>query len=620
MFESLRDDSTSANPVAGSGDSDVNTSGRDPFELQLHASPSVPRGRLRGPPGSRGAHTPLALVNAWAHEHRISPVLFWAVLLGGLAVVISLSLLGSIAASTSHLASASGGGGSGGSGGGGGGGGGGGRPSLANAAFDGAVAGWQPCVSVNGTATATAPGPGSTSFLTLFTNPNATGELLAEISADALGRPFLVSAIYDKGSWVSEAGAAGGGRGGIHASVSGGLAHRLPRPSPPSPPPTPHLLTPLPPPPPPLCHHHQLLHMPAESTVFNVFSLAMAPNGGSGDAGATVGMAAAAGLDLVREQYELRANATGPMAKSRADGAWGGWLATLPVVARRYNSTTLTAAAAAAPGAMPPASYLVSLTACLRAGFFVALPATEVAVTSARVASALSFPANALVRAQYQVRGASGKAVPTALRGANYALALAFSVALLPATQMAPRVADDRVGYFTTHYVALGVREAAAPDSTPDWNRPSQLVDPRVTLINRRRLSSTAPAITYYVDPSVPLQWRPYMKRGVENWNAAFEQLPQIKRRQGSTSSPSSPLPPVVRCVLPGDPEWPADYHAAGACAKLSHRCLCFSHLHPPLPPPPHQTRAIPPFRGLLMSRKHTHWAPQRSIHAAARL
>ena len=249
MFESLRDDSTSANPVAGSGDSDVNTSGRDPFELQLHASPSVPRGRLRGPPGSRGAHTPLALVNAWAHEHRISPVLFWAVLLGGLAVVISLSLLGSIAASTSHLASASGGGGSGGSGGGGGGGGGGGRPSLANAAFDGAVAGWQPCVSVNGTATATAPGPGSTSFLTLFTNPNATGELLAEISADALGRPFLVSAIYDKGSWVSEAGAAGGGRGGIHASVSGGLAHRLPRPSPPSPPPTPHLLTPLPPPP-----------------------------------------------------------------------------------------------------------------------------------------------------------------------------------------------------------------------------------------------------------------------------------------------------------------------------------------------------------------------------------
>ena len=28
--------------------------------------------------------------------------------------------------------------------------------------------------------------------------------------------------------------------------------------------------------------------------------------------------------------------------------------------------------------------------------------------------------------------------------------------------------------------------------------------------------------ITYYIDPSVPLKWRPYLKAGVEAWNDAF--------------------------------------------------------------------------------------------------
>ena len=53
--------------------------------------------------------------------------------------------------------------------------------------------------------------------------------------------------------------------------------------------------------------------------------------------------------------------------------------------------------------------------------------------------------------------------------------------------------------------------------------------------------------IIYYIDPSVPERWRPYVAKGVTAWQKAFEQV-------GFKNTP--------RAILPGSSEWPTDYTA----------------------------------------------------------
>ena len=112
------------------------------------------------------------------------------------------------------------------------------------------------------------------------------------------------------------------------------------------------------------------------------------------------------------------------------------------------------------------------------------------------------------------------------------------------------RASDDRVGFWTMHYTAIGSAAAVGAMSTRN-------TDAAVRVIQRWRLEKADPLaalsppvrpITYHIDPSVPERWRHAMKRGVENWNVAFETA-------GFTNA--------VKAVLPGDADWPADYAAA---------------------------------------------------------
>lgn len=67
-------------------------------------------------------------------------------------------------------------------------------------------------------------------------------------------------------------------------------------------------------------------------------------------------------------------------------------------------------------------------------------------------------------------------------------------------------------------------------------------------MINKRRMGGDNPPLIYYVDPSVPEEWRQYLKTGVENWQAAFEAAGLGEK--------------AIRAVLPGDEDWPEDYDA----------------------------------------------------------
>jgi hypothetical protein len=94
---------------------------------------------------------------------------------------------------------------------------------------------------------------------------------------------------------------------------------------------------------------------------------------------------------------------------------------------------------------------------------------------------------------------------------------MAYSFVELPDKPMQPRFLDDRVGYFSISRVDYG-----APDHEAKRQR----------LITRWRLEKKDPSaalsepvkpIVWYIDKATPAQWVPFVKKGVEAWNEAFE-------------------------------------------------------------------------------------------------
>ncbi len=92
-----------------------------------------------------------------------------------------------------------------------------------------------------------------------------------------------------------------------------------------------------------------------------------------------------------------------------------------------------------------------------------------------------------------------------------------FSLFALPDDPMQPRYADDRVGHFLT----------AVKDFSRDQKESSY-----VRFIERWRLEKQDPnadlsepvqPIVFYIDRSVPLEYRKYVKEGIEGWNRAYE-------------------------------------------------------------------------------------------------
>jgi hypothetical protein len=93
-----------------------------------------------------------------------------------------------------------------------------------------------------------------------------------------------------------------------------------------------------------------------------------------------------------------------------------------------------------------------------------------------------------------------------------------YSMVRLPDVPMKPRLHDERVGFFSTQQSDFGSREQRVA---------------RRRFVNRWRLECSeqregelcAPKrpITYYVDPATPTWLVPWIERGIEEWQPAFE-------------------------------------------------------------------------------------------------
>lgn len=122
---------------------------------------------------------------------------------------------------------------------------------------------------------------------------------------------------------------------------------------------------------------------------------------------------------------------------------------------------------------------------------------------------------------------------------------LHYSLSELPKTDYKPRHADERVGYFMTATKDWGKKY----DADTLFNRyirrwDLQKVDPSL------KLSPVKEPIVWYVEKTVPIRWRQYVKEGILEWNKAFEKcgfLDAVQVRQQTDTEFANLDPEDVR-------------------------------------------------------------------------
>lgn len=129
-----------------------------------------------------------------------------------------------------------------------------------------------------------------------------------------------------------------------------------------------------------------------------------------------------------------------------------------------------------------------------------------------------SFPENVEVR---HVLTYKGTEIPDNRLTNLLSIEMNQSMILLPANPMVPRLHDDRVGYFSVSQIDYGLdaHRAESRRYITKWRlEPSDW-----EAFNRGEAVEPVKPIIYYIDPATPDQWKPYIKKGVEDWQTAFE-------------------------------------------------------------------------------------------------
>jgi hypothetical protein len=125
----------------------------------------------------------------------------------------------------------------------------------------------------------------------------------------------------------------------------------------------------------------------------------------------------------------------------------------------------------------------------------------------ATIKSAKAFPKN--VEITYEMPTAGG-----------HLQAFHYSISLIPdSTGYTPRVADDRVGYFTTVYRDLGkfTDKEKWVRYINRWNLEKR--DPKL------KMSPPKEPIVFYIDSAVPVRYREAVRVGVARWNKCYEKV-----------------------------------------------------------------------------------------------
>ena len=101
--------------------------------------------------------------------------------------------------------------------------------------------------------------------------------------------------------------------------------------------------------------------------------------------------------------------------------------------------------------------------------------------------------------------------------GTNATVVMHYSMVKLPDKPMMPRLYDERVGYFSIRQTDYGIDEQRAPQRRYITRWRLEKKDPNA------ELSEPIKPIVYYIDPATPTKWVSWIKKGIEDWQPAFE-------------------------------------------------------------------------------------------------
>ena len=117
-------------------------------------------------------------------------------------------------------------------------------------------------------------------------------------------------------------------------------------------------------------------------------------------------------------------------------------------------------------------------------------------------------------------QGAPRQPRSAAARTGSITMSLNTSIVLLPEVPMRPRLEDDRVGYFVERFTTFSDDEPSKHYAIAQRYR-LEPKDPKAYAAGK--LVEPKKQIVYYIDPATPKKWVPYLIKGVNDWNVAFE-------------------------------------------------------------------------------------------------
>jgi hypothetical protein len=204
--------------------------------------------------------------------------------------------------------------------------------------------------------------------------------------------------------------------------------------------------------------------------------------------------------------YDLVADPKEPIAQAVAD-------ANNPTIVRAFNVAAIS----------PVGSLVVDVTSLFTSdvpelSVRLSLGARGMDQSRTYVEKVVSFPRNINVQVTQTFTGAdtSGRG-RGGMRGSSGTVVVYHSMIRLPDTPMMARLYDERVGYFATATLDFGREENKAVERAFILRHRLEKKEPTAAV------SEPVAPITYYVDPATPARFVPFVKKGIESWQPAFE-------------------------------------------------------------------------------------------------